>query len=213
MQKNVVIIAVIVGVLLLIGGGAVFMNMAKGPQNTPAQNTANTAQSSNNAGTSVVGSIKDVLMGGASFQCEFTDEDGNQTKSYIKAGKVRTDTIAVDSQQSGSAIMRDKTMYFWNGKQGMKMTFDQNIAEMSEEAVEEYSNEQQKDVMQDLEKYKEYCKPGSVSDSLFEPPTDVTFTDFSGFMQPTGAGRSNAMPSIDQKQIEELMKQFAPENQ
>ena len=68
------------------------------------------------------------------------------------------------------------------------------------------------DVVGALEKFKEHCKPAAVSDSLFIPPTDVKFTDYSSMMKqniqaiPSG-GSGGAMTEEQIKQLQQKYQQ------
>lgn len=200
MQKNL-IIGIVVVMLIAASGGFYMLNQSKKSVDTT---TATTAQSSS-SDNAVIASIKDALAGTASLSCEYTDEQGRQTKSYIKNGKIRADIVAPKVEESGIVIIKDQTMYFWNvKKEGVKMTFSK---EMLKDAAGQQNATQQKEFMDNLEQYKEHCKQATVSDSLFVVPTDVTFTDLSGFMNSNG--NSDAYPTIDQAQLKKMMEQYS----
>lgn len=176
MPKNVI---VIIAVLLLLGGGAFlfFQNQNK------------------TGGGDVVTSIKDALSKSVSMECDYTDEDGRRSKVYIKNGSVRSDMTANDPKQSGSMIVHNKKMYFWNSKGGFMMEIPDVSVTPSQAESSGQGLSQKEEVMASLEKYKQYCKTAVVSDGLFTPPSDVKFQDYSQMMNlaPTigaGAGMS-----------------------
>lgn len=142
-------------------------------------------------------SIKDALSKSISLQCNFTDETGRKTLSYIKNGAVRADIEAQNPQESGSVIVKDKKMYFWNKTQAVMM----DLSSVEEaDAPEDSSNKterQDEDLLNSLEQYKSSCKPAVVSDSLFTPPANIKFQDF-----------SEILPSIDQSQYQKYLKQI-----
>ena len=167
MNKNLIIGAV---VLLVLGGAGWYF--LKG------QN-----KSSQNVGTNAITSIKDALSKSVSLECDYKDENGQGSKSYIKNGAVRVDVISDDPEKAASIIMKDKKMYSWTGKKEVC------VMELPDEAVEKpvgsvnEGSTQQANLMADLEKYKDACKAAIVSDSLFTPPADVKFTDLSQMMK------------------------------
>lgn len=209
-SKMIIIVVVVVILLLLAGGGYYFMN-----QNTmkPASDSTTMAPKVSPTSANMFSSIQDALSKSLSLQCSFTDDQtGAKTTAYIKAGAIRGD-ITGGGNENSSFIMKDKMMYFWNGKQGMKMAFDPN--EIAKEAMPSVSPSTQKpsgvqggqnatNMMDMLEKFKQSCKPAAVDDALFIPPADVTFQDLSKMMpKPSGA-----IPSgMTQEQIEEMQKQ------
>lgn len=186
MKPKLVVVAIIVLALL---GGIGYMIMSKRAGNPPV---------SPPTGGNVFTSIKDALSKSLSLECSFTDAEGRQTKAYVKSGAVRSDFTGKTANESGSVIVKDKKMYFWNSQGGFMMEIPEETPVAGQKAPETPGSVG--DVMGTLEKYKENCKPSVVSDSLFTPPTNITFQDFSKMMQqitpPTGAS-PQAMPSID----------------
>ncbi len=165
MNKTVVAVAVGAVLLVAVGGGwYLTTNKSKGTEGTVAKTE----------GGGAFGSIKDALAKSLSLKCEFSDEGGRKTTAYLKAGAVRADTVGKTAEETGSVIVKDKKMYFWNGKEGM-------MIELKDEEGSDgtASGLQGGNVLQDLEKYKNSCTAAVVADSLFVPPTDVKFGDFS----------------------------------
>ncbi len=184
-----VLIAVVLFVLL--GGGGYMVLSKKSSSGSPATSS----------GGNVFTSIKDALSKSLSLECTFTDEGGRQTKSYLKNGAVRADITAKDPKESGSVIVKSKTMYFWNGKTGFTMLIPEETGTPKQTGAKETTPEGA-NIVESMEKNKESCKPAVVSDSLFTPPADVVFQDFSKMMQlPTGAQGANPVPSIDYTQF------------
>lgn len=203
--KTPIVIAVIL-LLLLLGGGYFFLTSK---QTSPA--TTTNQPTSGSADNNVFSSIKDALSKSVSLECNFTDEEGRQTKSFVKAGAVRADFTAKNPEESGSVIMKDKKMYFWNKKMGFMMDLSnaQNEAAKLPTGTQEqnkgFSNED--DVLATLEKYKQSCKPSVVADSLFTPPSDVNFTDYSKMMQPP-TGTTQNPGTMNEQQIKDLMQKY-----
>jgi len=193
MQKNVVIAIV---VILILGAGGFFLFQNQNKTNVTGGENKN----------NIVTSIKDALMKSASLECDFTDEQGTKSKVYIKNGSVRSDYTGASAEQSGSVILVNKKMYMWTGKKGFMI----EVPEVTpgQENTEESKTKQQDDFMANLEKYKESCKTSVVSDSLFTPPSDVEFQDYSQMMNnlaPTiGAGAG-----MSEDQVKQYMQQYS----
>ncbi len=202
MKKNGKIIAAVV-VLLIVGiGGYLFMNQNK----TSNDNQGNSSTNSNDG--NVFTSIKDALSKSVSLKCEF-EEDGRKTTAYIKNGAIRSDVMGAKVEENASMIYKGDKFYVWteSPKQGFVMTINPEDMDSTDETVE---TGDVKGMMEAMEKYKESCVPSLPSDSLFTPPTDVTFQDMSSMinlMSPTGGQQ------IDPEQMEELMKKYSnPQN-
>jgi len=141
-----------------------------------------------------VASIKDALSKSASLECSYTDAEQRTARTYIKNGAVRTDYAGNNPSQSGSVIVRDKKMYMWTPD---KKGFMIEIPDVTDTPTQtgEKKKTQEEQFLDELEKNKQYCKTAVVSDSLFTPPAEVNFQDYTQMMQaaPTigaGAGMS-----------------------
>lgn len=190
----------IIGVvfLLLVGGGAyvVMKNKSGGAPSTTAP--------SGGSG-SVFSSIKDALSKSISLECSFTDESGHQTKSYIKNGAVRADITASDPKESGSVIVRDNKIYFWNSQGGFVMSATEGTSAGGGQQTA--GAQTASDVLQTMEKNKSSCKPAVVADTLFTPPANVQFQDLSKLMQ-------QAVPSITGTPVPSVnYQQYTPQGQ
>lgn len=187
MNKQILIVLALV---LLVGGGA-FFAISSSKKGTPASNSSNPVGNT-------FSSIKDALSKSVSLQCNFTDETGRKTTSYIKNGAVRADIEAQKAEESGSVIVKDKKMYFWNKTSAFMM--DLSATEVTGTPGASQAENEQQSLMNSMEKYKESCKPAVVSDALFTPPSDVKFQDFSQMMKDAQKVMPSAMPSINQNQ-------------
>ena len=201
MKNKGIIIAIVAVVLLLAGGFIVMKNNQKIASNPSA---GSLAQPDTSKGESVITSIKDALSKSMTLTCEFTDERGRGTKSYVKNGAVRADITSPNANEAGSFIIKDKKMYFWNDKQAMMMEIP------AEANTQTKQGGQEQELMNSMEEYKDHCKPGVVADSLFTPPADIKFTDFSKMMIPPSGMPQKGNLKMDQKQAEEMMKKYAP---
>ncbi len=202
MKKNGKIIAAVVVLVILGVGGYLFMNQNKTSQGTEG-NSATTGNDGN-----VFTSIKDALSKSVSLKCEF-EEEGRKTTAYIKNGAIRSDVAGAKVEENASMIFKGDKFYVWteSPKQGFVMTVNPEDMDSTDENVETGDI---KGMMEAMEKYKDSCVPSLPSDSLFTPPTDVSFQDMSRMMEdlmaPTGG-------QIDPEQMEELMKKYSnPQN-
>ena len=211
MNKKIIIAAIIVILILFVSAGLYLSTKSKPIAQTP-EASSQTAQPKQ----SVFGSIADALSKSLSLSCDFSDEQGRHIVSNIKNGAVRADITAQTAQESGSMIMKDKKIYFWNAqKQGFMMTLPDVTGAPVPTGSENKGQATQQDMMNTMEKYKQYCKPAVVADSVFTPPSDVTFTDYSKMMVPptntgaTGSSGTNPQPSMDyQKYIQQYKQQY-----
>lgn len=204
MSRNLIIAAV--AVVILLGAGYMILGNKKSAPSSSETAAPTTTESS------VISSIKDALAGGQSLECKYADEDGRTTAAYIKNGMVRADVTASKPEEAGSVIIKDKKMYFWNAQGGFMMEMTDEMMEQGEEAAKESTQGQ--DTIANLEKYKESCKAGVIADSMFTPPANVKFQDMSSMIKNAMPSGTKAMPSgYDQKQVEEMMKQYSNPSQ
>lgn len=199
MNKKIGIIAGVVVVLIL---GIVGLFALLGSKN-PQASQESTVNKESGQSKSAFESLEDVFTNKSlTLACKFTSEEGPKTTIYVKNGMVRTSSMGNNPLESSDAIIRDNFIYFWNDKSAVKVPFNPEDMESTQQ------NAQTKQSLSDLEKYKDSCKTAVVNDSFFTPPSDVEFQDLSNFMQamPTGTSESGNTPS--QEEIEALMKQY-----
>ena len=91
-------------------------------------------------------------------------------------------------------------MYVWDDKTKKGSVITLNVEQITGAAQEA---NKQNETVENMEKYKDYCKVSVVEDSMFEIPTDVQFIDPQEQLKESG---------ID---LQELMKkaQVTPENE
>ncbi len=200
MKNKGLLIGAVIIIILAAFGGYMFLNKSQG---IPSSGTENDTGN-------VFTSIQDALSKSVSLKCDFTDESGRKTVAYVKNGAVRADIASPNANESGSVIVKDKKIYFWNAQGGFMMEVPETTPE---EGAAKPETMQGQDIVGSLEQYKDSCNAAIVSDSLFTPPSDVDFQDFSKMMErtmPTGTGSgSKNQPTIDSKQYEDLMKQYS----
>jgi len=134
-------------------------------------------------------SMENALTGSGSVKCEYTDEEGRVTISYIKDGKIRSE-FSDQENEPGGMIFKDNAMWTWNSatKEGFTMV----LPEVEESTDSQYDDgddfdqspfNEKREIEEEIEKYKEQCNNERISDDMFEPPTDITFQDMSDFYQ------------------------------
>jgi|SRR6185369_12973364 len=184
MNKKIIVAVIII--LLLAGGGLVLSQNKNGSSN-------------------IFTTVKNTFSKSASMQCEYTDEQGRVTKTYIKNGAVRSDYTGKTAQDSGSIIVTAQKMYIWTAdKKGYMYDIPQVTVATGQNAAPQGGNKKD-EFMSGLDKYKDSCKTAVVSDSLFTPPADVEFTDSSKMMQSQGTGVVPTMTQEQAKQYQEYM--------
>lgn len=182
-SNNSLKIIIIVVILLLLGIGAYLV-------------LGNGKNSMMGSAVNKITSAKDMLTASVSMHCEY-DENNMHSKVEIKNGAVRVDSTGQSEEQNGSIILKGKKMWMWHGKEGY--TYDiPDAVDASGKTVDSQST-QKEDLMKSLEAYKDACKPAVVSDSLFNPPSDVTFSDMSSMMK-------------NQGDMMKYQQQYAPQN-
>lgn len=163
--------------------------------------------------------IGEAIAMGKTAQCDMTNtETGDTSRYYIKGKNIRFDTVnATNPEQSGSFLTDGEFIYTWTeaAKEGVKFSAimpsgTPNPAVTQPPQAPDFSTEDAWLNYQNLG-YTIDCSVEPVDDSLFIPPTDVTFTDMTALMKkftqvtPVVSGGAS---QIDEAQIKELMQQF-----
>ncbi len=179
MNKKVVI-AIVVILLLLLGGGVFVMSKRNKSKTTSAPTTISVSPTSAVQETSQENqkSLRDLLTAGVPQKCTFSDvssEVNMQGTSYIANGKVRGDfsTTADGKTTNGHTIFDGKVSYVWmdGTSTGFKMEINPTEGSTSNSSTQQGL---------DLNKTLDYnCDVWVPDQTLFTPPTNVTFTSFS----------------------------------
>ncbi|OGF99662.1 hypothetical protein A2Y99_01335 [Candidatus Gottesmanbacteria bacterium RBG_13_37_7] len=113
------------------------------------------------------GKLKQAILRNIPMKCIWKKDENFSAVGYLKSQKYYGEII--NQGKKGYVILKDKCMWTWNenNKQGVKMCFEKDIWE------------DQKNVPQD----DYYCVPGTVSDSMFNPPGDINFLDIDKQME------------------------------
>lgn len=175
------------------------------PLNTPADETSDTTTDSKNTFANLFGS-------GKSQSCNYSYEsDDGQVLSgtvYVDSDKMRSDyeMLQADETIKGSMIQNDGYMYIWasNMPEGIKIKYD------IEAALEDAKNNNDVNPTQNpapIDPNMEMdfdCDNWNPDDSVFTPPSSVTFRDVSAMMQniPTNLNEGNNCAICDSLQGE-----------
>lgn len=100
-----------------------------------------------------------------------SSQEGQTSTIYMKGSQMRMDTMPVDAH----GIYTADVMYTWSGKQGMMMKME-DVKRMAGEQSP-YKQPSQEDVVANAQKYNTKCETAMVDESMFIPPSDVTFQD------------------------------------
>ncbi|OGG03951.1 hypothetical protein A2W14_05805 [Candidatus Gottesmanbacteria bacterium RBG_16_37_8] len=183
MKKNNLYIAIGLVILLLLGGGAYFMRNSSSttPQRPSSQSDSQEKSSGN------MTSLKDLLTSGRPQKCTFTDttdERNTQGITYVATGKVRGDFTSTDEGKTANMHMMidGKTSFIWvdGESRGFKMVFKPE--DLDEEQITNTPNQ----AIDPDKKIDFKCTSWSVDNSLFVPPSNVEFTDFSTMFPTAG---------------------------
>src|SRR3981189_76049 len=89
-------------------------------------------------------SIKSALVESKQTECDYIDVDGFTTKTYIKAGMLRSDFTGKTLQDAGSVLIRSGKSYVWwtKDKRGFVAS-----------SADDNANQKNK-LISDIEKYK-----------------------------------------------------------
>lgn len=185
-MKNKIIWSIFLGTLVIAGAGC-GAKQAANLQTTPGANQAATQPAAQGGAQneSISGSIKDLLKLGRSIKCDLAkaSKDIVAGEVYISGKKARSDFQIKDSTgktSTGHFILDNTTMYSWtdqNKAQAMKI----DVAELEKQAGTTQASNSGADNYSNNSDYR--CTNWSVDSSMFVPPADVKFSDFSALMQ------------------------------
>jgi len=122
----------------------------------------------------IITTIKDAVQKQLVLKCEYIDEDGEKTMTYIKGKVVRL--IGRDADQKElNGLMKDGKFYLWSNesKQGMII----NINAKADLSMGDTPIESVEDVIEVLESQKDKCSISPESAGLLELPSDVEFSE------------------------------------
>ena len=128
-------------------------------------------------------SIADAVQKQMVLKCEYVDEDGKTTTTYIKGGTVRMIGQGDDNKKI-DGLMKDEKFYLWSGGNKQGVVFD--ISKMEGASMGKTPVNSVDDVIGVLESQKDRCTVSPESSGLLDLPTDVIFTDTGNIFSGTG---------------------------
>jgi hypothetical protein len=189
-MKNILLLSI--GGAVVVGGVALYMIFGTAPSEvTTTTGTEISAEEEKNdtvtTPLSGTDSLSALLALGQNLECTITytpnvaGEAATEGTYFTSRGRMRGDFIveSMGTQVVSSIIMDADTLYSWSEiegqKYGMKMTLSEFETAKTDDSVPE-ANE-----AVPLDEYVQYsCKPWvAVDGSIFVPPNDIIFTDYS----------------------------------
>lgn len=186
--------------LLILSASALFLS---GCSLLPKSFSLNSSQSKGDQAKSAL-RLSNIIANGGTASCTITNiEDKQVTTMAVSGKKMKITGSSVDTQgQKGGSYLTDGTyVYIWEQgkKEGIKMKLpsEDEAKETADKAKDkadnsDYDPSAYSSQYEDDTKFNMDCKEGSIPQSEFEPPTDVTFTDFQSMMQES----LKAIPSL-----------------
>jgi len=171
MNKKLLIIG---GIILVVAiGGYLLLNKGTNPlsQTSSPQNAEQAANMMMNA-----------FEGSGSVKCTYENENGSAI-TYIKNGMVRVESSGSEEGKNRNVIMKNDTLWTWEtgSSEGFMMKNvsqnqdDPNVPEEDKMTAEKIRNE--------INQNQAQCMNGNIVDSMFDPPANVVFKDFSAMME------------------------------
>jgi len=128
-------------------------------------------------------SIADAVQKQMVLKCEYVDEDGKTTTTYIKGRTVRMVGQGDDNKKI-DGLMKDGKFYLWSGENKQGMVLD--ISKMEGASMGKTPVNNVDDVIGVLESQKDKCRVSPESSGLLDLPTDIIFTDTGDIFGGTG---------------------------
>ncbi|MEZ4156508.1 MAG: hypothetical protein R3B52_00820 [Candidatus Paceibacterota bacterium] len=133
------------------------------------------------------GDIFDVITaafkGEVSVRCEYELPDVDASSvTYIKGDSLRVDTVD-ELGQKFHIIYKDQTAYFWQADEKIGFIFE--VPEVEVESGDDAMSagvQSRAEIKAEIERFKDFCEQTAVSDSQFDPPSDVQFQTMQSFI-------------------------------
>ena len=194
-MRKVTSVLLVTGLAVLLSGCVLLQRFGIG--GTPAGPAQETS------GGPFSGTLQAAVALGVPMKCTYTVE-GTEVEGWIK-GKQYRGKIKDQQGQMGEMLMKDSCMWTWDETkgQGVKICFDpeenKDIWEPGTWEATETDGAQPPDV-------EYHCNPAVVTDALFQPPTNIEFTDLDQMMQ---GFKEGAMPNDEEmNEMQEKMEQM-----
>jgi hypothetical protein len=195
MKKPVTIIVVVV-ILILLGAGVFYL---LGSHSTSSQSQQAAAPQSQPMQTTQKKSLLDFFSMAGSQKCTFSNSTNNSSGTvYVSGGKMRGDFQSSDNGKTNASHMINDGTYVYIWTDGQTSGYKLSLAAVKQEQAQvsatpnnpSTKTPQQSVNMKQQANYS--CGPWSSDATMFTVPTNITFTDYSSFMQ--GGTGSTAQP-------------------
>ncbi|KKT80136.1 MAG: hypothetical protein UW75_C0005G0013 [Parcubacteria group bacterium GW2011_GWF2_44_8] len=189
-MRNILLLSI--GGAVIVGGVALYMIFGTAPEEvTTTDGGEVTTEEQTNEEVKIPmsgnGSLSALLAFGQNLECsiEYTPqvEGGAATQGtyFTSRGRMRGDFVvdSMGTQMVSSMIIDDESMYSWSEIDGQKYGMKMTLSELETSQTDDTAPEANEAVPLD-ESVKYNCKPWvNIDGSIFEPPTDIIFTDYS----------------------------------
>ncbi|HMS22979.1 MAG TPA: hypothetical protein PKA38_04440 [Candidatus Levybacteria bacterium] len=162
MRTKIGIILLIIAAFLMFFGGYVVVQNAR-KMFTPEKSASQDG---------LFSSLEDILTKKMSITCDYIDEEGRKTKTYIKNGKIYIQVVSINPAENITVIYQNNMVYIWDSNSATKISLPDSF-------IKTASLGMQQQITQGIEKYRDSCVEAFVSDAIFIPPADRKFVDIS----------------------------------
>lgn len=189
-MKNILLLSI--GGAVVVGGVALYMIFGGAPEEV-ATTTGSEVTAEEEANEEVTGptsgtdSLSALLAFGQNLECTITytpdvvGEPETEGTYFTSRGRMRGDFVveSMGTQAVSSIILDNEMMYSWSEIDGQKYGMKMTLSELETSQTDDSAPEANAAVPLD-ESVRYSCKPWvNVDGSIFEPPTDIIFTDYS----------------------------------
>lgn len=179
-----------IGAAVIAGGAAMYLLFGNGPtedSQVPEEGQVEVTEEQNTpaAPSSGRNTLSSLMARGENLECTVAYAQGDQIETntqgtyFTSAGKMRGDFLvsSMGEETVSSIILRDGTLYSWSEIEGDAYGMKISLAQLEASKTEGSPAAQQ---VVPLDASVDYdCKAWTaVDNSIFEPPTDIIFSDF-----------------------------------
>lgn len=130
----------------------------------------------------VADTVMNAFNGSGSVKCTYQN-DSTQGITYIKNGMIRVESTGGENDSMGNVIMKNDTLWGWeaNSTEGFMM---ENISKyQDDESVPDDYKLNSENVRAQISENQGKCNNENISDSMFDPPANVKFQNYSSMME------------------------------
>lgn len=192
MNQKTKIVAGIIVLIVLLGGGAFLMTKKPQPQASTLSAKIEQPEARKVTTETAQGTLKSLVASGKSVKCSFNNNNATDSAKvsgtvYVSGGKMRGDfkTTSGNSDSVNSHVVVDsQNSYIWTNtnKQGYKFAI----------ADQQQTNTVRKSQGPDMNQTVDYsCQDWSVDSSVFTLPNDITFSSLAIPAVPNATSRGS----------------------